>query len=150
MTPTTLYAIREVVAAAILAITPDHPEHQDARWNRVRSINDVQGNSLRNFLVRLLPSTETSESFYGDGESHEADLQVWACYGGLEDDADGPMIDEDARQLYHRLVLTIDPANPGIEAYTPIGWTYEDDAPGHVYGYHLFRVRFLAADTVNQ
>jgi hypothetical protein len=59
------------------------------------------------------------------------------------------MIDEDQRQIYHRLVLTIDPANTGIEAYTPTGWVYVDDAPGHAYGYHSLKVRFLAADIVN-
>jgi len=148
MIHTTLLAIREVVAEAVLGIDPSFPEYTETEWNRVKAIRDTTG-ALRNFFVRLLPSRETTESFYGDGISKESELQIWVGYDGLPDDEDGPMVDEDGRQLYLALVATIDPTNNGIEAYTPTGWVYEVEDPGHVVGYHSFVVRFLSSDELN-
>lgn len=150
MQATTLLAAREVIATAVLSLNGriTHPEHRDHLWNRVRSIKDIDGAALRNFLVRCLPATEATDGIYGDGREVDSVIEIWTCYGGIEDDADGPMIDADARQLYLALVETLDPANDGISAFTPTGWVYEDDAPGKVYGYHTFVLRFLHSDTV--
>lgn len=154
MTPTTPLLVREAIAAAVLTITPDHADSQDLRWNRVRSVRECQGTAVRNFMVRLMPSEELTDSFFGDGRTVGAVVQIWTCYGGLPDDDDGIIIDSDRRQLYLALVDTVDPtAEPssgqsGIQSYTPAGWVYEDDTPGKVYGHHDFVVRWLESGDV--
>lgn len=146
MTPTTLLAVREAVATIILATVPSHAEHRDAIWSRVRAIKDVPG-GLRTFLVRPLPADETTDGIYGDGYEMVSVIQIWASYAGIEDDADGVMITADLRQLYNRLVLSAtDAAVTGIVKWIPIGWTYEDETPGKVWGYHAFACHFLASD----
>lgn len=148
MTPTNLLAIREATAALILGMgSPAHEVDRDRTWNRVRSVKEVQGAAVRNFLVRPLPSDENGERNYGDGYTRSSLVQIWTSYGGLADDDDGVMISDDARQIYYHLVHAgTDPQMSGVEAWIPQGWTYEDETPGKVWGYHAFLCLFLASD----
>lgn len=147
MDRTNLLEIREATASLILGMgTPAHPERQDQTWNRVRSVKDVPG-AVRNFLVRPMPSEEVTDGIYGDGYERVSVVQIWTGYSGIEDDADGAMISDDARQLYYHLVHSgTDPQTTGIRCWVPLPWVYEDDTPGKVWGYHQFLCYFLASD----
>lgn len=147
MVRSNLLRVREACATIILGIgTPAHPERQDAVWSRVRSIKDVPG-GLRTFLVRSLASEEVTEDLYGDGYARASIIQIWTSYAGCPDDDDGPLIDDDSRQLYYHLESSgTDPETPGVIRWVPVGWTYEDETPGKVWGYHAFLCTFLASD----
>lgn len=149
MQPTTQRIVREAFATAILGIDPDDDNRPDSPWHRVRSINDVKGPAIRTFLVRFLPGAPVEDGLYGDGWEQEAECQIWTGYGGLEDDEDGPTIDDDGRQLYCTLVDIRDPVTNGLLPVKWLGWAYEDDTPGAVHGYHRFTVRYLVADVTN-
>lgn len=148
MNRTNLLLVREATASVILGMgTPAHSERQDQTWNRVRSIKEVQGASVRNFLVRPLPSEEVVDDLYGDGYARRSVVQIWTSYCGIEDDADGAMIDDDSRQLYYHLVHSgTHPQSTGIIRWVPLGWVYEDETPGKSWGYHAFACTFLASD----
>jgi hypothetical protein len=148
MTPTNLLLVRDACATVILGMgAPAHSEHREAVWNRVRAVREVEG-TLRNFLVRPLPAEEDLETaYYGDGIGMKSVVQIWTGYCGIEDDADGPMISDDMRQLYYHLSDSgTDPTVNGIVHWIPLGWTYENETPGKVWGYHAFLCSFLASD----
>lgn len=147
LTPTTLLAVREGCAAVITAMgTPAHAEYQDAPWNRVRSVKEVPG-AMRNYLIRPLPSDEVTETHpYGDGYTRVSTIQIWTSYANLADDEDGVVISDDARQLYYHLDSNRAAQPDGVIHWVPVGWTYEDETPGKVWGYHAFQVYFLASD----
>lgn len=148
MQASTLLAMREAVATAIAGIlgSQSHAERRDERWHRVRAIADVASASPRTFMVRCMASVVDETGLYGDGMAAASLVQVWTSYAGLPDDDDGPMIDEDGRQIYCRLSAILDPTTPGLIAFQPQGWVYEDEAPGKVWGYHALLMTFLQSD----
>lgn len=152
MRHTTLLRLREVFAEAVLTLNgrQSYEDHRDAVWHRVHQIKDVPSTAARTFFLRLTPGEVVGEDgFSGDGWDQEAILEIWTSYCGLEDDEDGPIIDEDKRQLYCLFVDLADPVNDGLHPVKLLPWTYEIDEPGKVYGYHSFLVRYLVADTLN-
>lgn len=146
MTPTTQRALREAIATAIEGIEPAEDNHPSDPWKRTRQVKDCQGPGPRTFMVRFLPAVRAEDGFSGDGFDVDADLEIWTSYVGLPDDDDAPTIDDDARQLYSTLVDLRDPITNGLSPAVHVGWVYENDTPGLVWGYHLFRVRYLVAD----
>lgn len=148
MTPTTQRILREAFATAIAAIEPTDENHPTFRWHRVRGVKEVPG-GVRTFLVRFLPGAAVEDGLFGDGWEQIAECQIYASYGDLGDDDDGPTIDEDGRQLYCTLVDLIDPQTDGLCPVVYLGWDYEEDQPGKVWGCHKFNVRYLVADQAN-
>jgi hypothetical protein len=147
MQTTTQLALREILATTIEATTPGDDFLPTEVWKRVRGVREIEGPGIRTFLLRTLPGEPVQDGIYGDGMEWRCEVQVWTSYAGLADDEDGPIIDEDSRQLYCRMVDMIDPTTDGFVAVEPaFGWQYEDDAPGKAYGYHRYLVRYLVSD----
>lgn len=143
---TTLLTLRDAIAETILAISPSYAERRDQTWHRVRSIREVAEGAPRTFMVRCLASTEDTEKWYGDGLGAGSIVQVWTSYMGVEDDGDGPMIDEDGRQIYTHLASIVDPTTSGLISFQPLGWSYEDETPGKVRGFHGLLMSFIQSD----
>lgn len=147
MQTTTQRLIREDFVGRILALTPSYPEY-GYPWKRVRALSDVPGSEIRNFLLYFLPGQPVSDGLYGDGIEHVASIRVYANYQGLQEDEDGPLIDEDFRQLWLTLETRVDPIVPGLISVQPGGpFIFEDDTPGHLWGYHQIDIHYLAPDT---
>lgn len=146
MNPTHQRTLREAIASAVAAIAPEDHNLPEFPWNRVFQIKDVPG-GVRNFFVRLLPADSISENGnVGSGWEVDATIQIWASYKGLPDDEDGPTIDDDQRQIYLALVDLVDPLTDGLSPVLHSGWVFEEEAAGHVWGFHSFRMRYLVAD----
>lgn len=150
MNATDQATIRADFIAQIQAITPSHDEYQDQRWRPVQSVNDVAGGDVRGFFVWLRPSDGNAAGIFGHGIGRGAEMRVYTNYGALAD-AESSIIDEDYLQLYHALQARLDPTVPGLimVEMDDGGFTFNDDTPGHVWGYHTFRVEYLWRHTLN-
>ena len=150
MNPTDQKTIRDDFITTIEAIDPSYDNYQDQPWRSVGQRTDVPGGALRNFFVRILPSDSNETGFYGAGIGRGANMQVWTCYKALPD-FEEPIIDEDYLQLFHALQARLDPTLTGLCMVEVVegGFHYEDDTPGHVWGYHPFRVEYMWRHTLD-
>lgn len=146
MTPTTLRALRVSIDSIIESVTPDHPDLVDHPWARVRAIDDLRGPAIRAFMSRFLVGNWVEDGIFGAGHESMAELRIYTGYIGLPQDEDGGIIDADRRQLTVALLDSVDPVITGLIHAAYSGWTYEDETPGSVWGYHSFEIRWLAAD----
>lgn len=148
METTTLDDLRDAFRDRIRQITPAHPRFNDA-WKPVDRVDDVPGGDIRLFCVELFDEEpDPDDSIWGDGFTQRAQLQVWTNYGGLEEREPESILSQDARQIYLNLECRLDPQIAGLQSVESVGWTDETDDNGNVWGAHVFRIRYLAANTL--
>lgn len=150
MTPTDQYTLRADFVTQISAISPSHGEYQNQLWRPVQSMADVPGGGIRSFFVWLRPSDSNGAGIFGWGIERSAEMRVYTNYGAMAD-AESSIIDEDYLQLYHALQARLDPTVAGLimVEVDEGGFQFNDDTPGHVWGYHPFRVNYLWRHTLN-
>ena len=150
MNTTTLETIAADFAAVIRGTTPDFPLHEGDLWQGpVPTVESVPVPARRTFFCQWELDGEdfAEDGVYGSGVEHGVVLRVFTSYVGLPEDGVvvSAMIVADRRQLWMALQERVDPVVPGLVAVASPTWEYalDGDEPGHIWGAHVFRVRYL-------
>lgn len=148
MPTTTASALRASLVSTVAAISPTNAYKRGSLWRPVQSVSDVPGGAVRNFYLRIEPGTDFYDGVWGDSREKAAEMRIYTCYASLDEtDLEG-VIDEDSSNLFVAFDYRRDPQIAGFWDVRTVGWSFEDDTPGHVWGYHLFDIRYLVSHEV--
>ena len=148
MPATTLAALHDAIATAVIGITPDHTPEGGYEWARVLSPDDA-AESLRTFCVEIDEDSFEGEGgiFTSDAISYWGDLRIYTGYGGLTDPEVAEYRSADRRQLYQTLTTS---AITGLEVLLPQRFEQDPDSErGRRFGAHVFRIRYLLSNTTS-
>lgn len=145
MPTTTQRALRTALIPVITAITPEHTYKLAERWRPVQSVSDVPG-GLRTFYLHMMPGDDNYAGCWGGGREKACELRVYTGYGSLDESDHEGQIDEDASNLFLALDYVRDPQVAGLWSVRTLGWQYEEDVDGSVWGYHAFEIGYLVDD----
>jgi hypothetical protein len=145
MPTTTQRDLRAALIPVVVAITPENDYHLNERWKPSQALSDVPG-GLRNFYLHLMPGEDNYDGCWGGGREKRCELRVYTSYGALDEEDHEGQIDEDGDNLFHAFDYQRDPQIAGLWSVRKLAWQYEDEADGHVWGYHAFEIGYLVDD----
>lgn len=143
MQTTNTRIVRADFVTVIRGISPSYALYQDVRWAPVDELEDVPGDRLRLFFVRMGFSEPMGDGIYGDGIEYETNVEVWTNYSDIPDHELDSLITEDGRQLWLALEARLDPTLAGLVSVQYAGFQAENEQPGQVWGQHQLVVRYL-------
>lgn len=146
MTPTTTAAIKELVRAAILAITPRHAAFRECAWKHIPPPWSGIGGESRGFFVRSTIGVPLQPGFFSNGESYVFEVQVVVSYGFIRGEAMPDLLTDDHADIYNAIDDLREGADPtGVYDVRDLGVAAEelaeDGSPMRVV--HRYRIEYL-------